>query len=48
MQVRAFERYIPLTGTMANGEDPNEMPQMRHFIRDCTVCKDKNNLQGQI
>ena len=31
--------------TFANRVDPDEMQQMLHFIRVCTVCKGKNDRQ---
>ena len=35
----------PKTGTLANSEDPDEMPHDAPFTRVCTVCFDKIDLQ---
>ena len=34
-------------GTLTNNGNPDEMPQIRHFIKVCTVCYDRNDLGQQ-
>ena len=36
-----------LAGTLANSEEPDEMPHTAVFIRVCTVCLDENYLLWQ-
>ena len=42
--------FILDSNTLSNSKDPDENHEghkMQHFTKVCTVCSDKNNLQGQ-
>ena len=41
-----YSRYLQ-TGILVNSEDSDEMKHYAHFIRYCTVGKDKHNVQGE-